>query len=152
MIATLAVPALEPMMKGSKLTTAADSFRFTLSAYRQRAIAENEPVEIRFLKYIDPSSPGTHEAYRAFVAGRFRQKKSESGTGEFIFEPLSESKLEKLPDGVVFSSLSQMSSLLSGEKVRKGQHEFMIAGQNNLPFIAFSFRPDGSTDLPKRGG
>lgn len=150
LIAGLAVPALEPMMKGSKLTTASDNVKFNFAAWRQQAIAENSPIEIRFLRYIDPTVPGQREAYRGFQAGRFRQKKSESGTGDFIFDPIG--NVQKLPDGIVFSSQDQMSTLLTSEKVRKGSHEFLVEGQDNLPFKSFSFRPDGSTELPKRAG
>jgi len=150
LIAGLAVPAIEPMMKGSKLTTSADNVKFSLAAWRQQAIAENSPIEVRFLSYIDPTVPGQREAYRGYQAGRFRQQKKEGGGGDFVFDPLG--NVQKLPEGIVFSSQDQMSSLLSSEKVRKGSHEFLVEGQDNLPFKSFSFRPDGSTELPKRAG
>lgn len=150
LIAGLAVPAIEPMMKGSKLTTSADNVKFSLAAWRQQAIAENSPIEVRFLSYIDPTVPGQREAYRGYQAGRFRQKKKEGGAGDFVFDPLG--NVQKLPEGIVFSSQDQMSSLLTSEKVRKGSHEFLVEGQDNLPFKSFSFRPDGSTELPKRAG
>ena len=150
LIAGLAVPAIEPMMKGSKLTTSADNVKFNLAAWRQQAIAENSPVEIRFIRYVDPTVPGQREAYRGYQAGRFRQKKSENGAGDFVFDPIG--NIQKLPEGIVFSSQEQLSSLLTNEKVRDGSHEFMVEGQDNLPFKSFSFRPDGSTELPKRAG
>lgn len=150
LIVGMAVPALEPMMKGSKLTTASDDLRFTLNAYRQQAIAENKPIEIRFLKFIDTSSPSRHEAFRAFVAGRFRQQKDAEGGGRFVFEPIG--NIRKLPDGVVLSSQERMSSLLASPKVRRGTHELPVQGQTEVPFVSFTFRPDGSTDLPKRAG
>jgi uncharacterized protein (TIGR02596 family) len=150
MIVAIAAPSIEPMMKGSKLTTGSDDLRFKLSEYRQRAIAENSPIEIRFLKFIDPSLPGRHEAYRGYIAGRFRQEKRENGAGDYIFEPLDH--MQKLPDGLVFASSPDLSTLLFSDKVRKGTHPFLVEGQNNLPYVSFSFRPDGSTDLPKRAG
>jgi uncharacterized protein (TIGR02596 family) len=150
MIVAIAVPTIEPMMKGSKLTTAADTLRFRLTEYRQKAIAENSPIEIRFLKFIDPTVPGRHEAFRGYIAGRFRQEKRESGGGAFIFEPLD--RLEKLPEGLVFASLTEQSTILHSDKIRKGTHPFMVEGQENLPYVSFTFRPDGSTDLPKRAG
>lgn len=150
LIAGLAVPAIEPMMKGSKVTTSSDNLKYNLAAWRQQAIAENSPIEVRFLTYTDPTVPGQREAFRGYQAGRFRQKKSDSGTGDFIFDPIG--NVQKLPEGIVFSSQEQMSSLLTGNKVRKGNHEFLVEGQNNLPFKSFSFRPDGSTELPKRAG
>jgi uncharacterized protein (TIGR02596 family) len=150
LIAGLAVPAIEPMMKGSKLTTASDTVKFNMAAWRQQAIAENSAIEIRFLRYVDPTVPGQREAYRGYQAGRFRQKKSGNGAGEFVFDPIG--NVQKLPDGIVFSSQEQLSSLLVSEKVREGSHEYLVEGQNNLPFKSFSFRPDGSTELPKRSG
>lgn len=150
MIVGLAVPAVEPMMKGSKLTTASDNLRFNLSSWRQQAIAENEPIEVRFIRFIDPTTPGLHEAFRGYQAGRFRQSRGEDGGGKFEFEPIG--RLYKLPDGVVFSSLEQMSTLLYSEKVRKGTHDFPVEGQSDMQFKSFTFRPDGSTELPKRAG
>lgn len=150
LIAGLAVPAIEPMMKGSKLTTASDNVKFNMAAWRQQAIAENSPIEIRFLRYVDPTVPGQREAYRGYQAGRFRQKRSDGGGGDFVFDPIG--NVQKLPDGIVFSSQELMSSLLTSEKVREGSHEFLVEGQDQLPFKSFSFRPDGSTELPKRAG
>ncbi len=150
LIVGLAVPSLEPMMKGSKLTTGSDNLRFALSAYRQQAIAENKPIEIRFLKFIDPGSPGRHDAFRAFVPGRFRQERDVDGAGRFVFDPIG--NVQKLPEGVVLSSQESLSSFLTSNKVRKGLHELPVQGQMELPFVSFTFRPNGSTDLPKRAG
>lgn len=150
LIAGLAIPAIEPMMKGSKITTAADGVKFNLAAWRQQAIAENAPIEVRFLRYVDPTVPGQREAYRGYQAGRFRQRQTESGGGDFIFDPIG--NVQKLPEGIVFSDQQQLSSLLTNEKVREGTHEFFVEGQQELPFKSFSFRPDGSTELGKRAG
>lgn len=153
MIVALAIPSIEPMMKGSKLTTAADDLRFRLSGYRQRAVTENQPVEIRFLKFIDTSVPGGREAYRGYVAGRFRPARESGGnTGalRFIFEPID--NVVRLPEGVVLSSIPEMATMLHHNDVRRGTHPYPIEGQENVEFAGFSFRPDGSTDLPKRAG
>jgi uncharacterized protein (TIGR02596 family) len=150
LIAGLAVPAIEPMMKGSKLTTTADALKFNLAAWRQQAIAENSAIEVRFLSYTDPSVPGQREAYRGYQAGRFRQRMTDTGAGDFAFDPIG--NVQKMPEGIVLSSQEQMSSILNSEKVREGSHEFLVEGQNNLPFKSFSFRPDGSTELGKRAG
>jgi uncharacterized protein (TIGR02596 family) len=151
LIVALAVPTIEPMMKGSKLTTAADDLRFKLSAYRQRAVTENQPIEVRFLSYIDTSVPGGREAYRAYLAGRLRLKRgSASSQSSFMFEPID--NLGRLPDGVVISSLPEFSSVVHSDKVRRGTHELPVGDQMNCKFASFTFRPDGTTDLPKRAG
>jgi uncharacterized protein (TIGR02596 family) len=150
MIVALAVPSIEPMMKGSRLTTAADDLRFRLSGYRQQAVTENQPIEIRFLKFVDTTIPGGREAFRAYVAGRLKQKKTTTGSGEFIFEPIG--NVVRLPDGVVFSSVPEFSSIVHDDKLRHGMHELPVGDQPNAQFASFTFRPDGSTDLPKRAG
>jgi uncharacterized protein (TIGR02596 family) len=150
MIVALAVPSIEPMMKGSKLTTAADDLRFRLSGYRQQAVTENQPIEIRFLKFVDTSVPGGREAYRAYVAGRLRQKQTTTGSGEFVFDPIG--NVVRLPDGVVISSLPEFSSIVHDEKLRHGIHDLPVGDQMTSQFASFTFRPDGSTDSPKRAG
>jgi uncharacterized protein (TIGR02596 family) len=151
LIVALAVPTIEPMMKGSKLTTAADDLRFKLSAYRQRAVTENMAIEVRFLNYVDTTIPGGREAYRAYVAGRLRLKHgSGSSQSTFIFEPID--NLGRLPDGVVVSSIPEFSSVVHSDKVRRGTHDLPVGEQSNCKFASFTFRPDGSTDLPKRAG
>ncbi len=149
LIVTLAVPSIEPMMKGSRLTTAADDFRFKMAAYRQRAIAENKPIQIRFVRYADPAMPNPSEGFRAYVAGNFEPDESADGDGKFRFKQI---ELNRLPDGVVFSSRDIFSPLLLSEKLNKGTHPERLANQLDLPYVSFTFRPDGSTDLPKRAG
>src|SRR5690606_35903383 len=127
-----------------------DNLRYTLSAYRQQAIAENKPLEVRFLKFIDPSVLCCHEAFRAFVSGRFRQQRDIEGAGKIILDPMG--NVQKLPEEIILSSQEGMSSFLTSNKVRKGTHELPVQGQTELPFVSFTFRPDGSTDLPKRAG
>ncbi|MGI8605126.1 MAG: Verru_Chthon cassette protein D [Verrucomicrobiales bacterium] len=150
MVVVLAVPTIEPMMKGSKLTAAADDLRFKLSGYRQRCVAENRPIEVRFLKFIDTAVPGGRNAYRAYVAGRFRQERKSSGDGAFVFEPID--NVVRLPEGVVISSIPEFSTVVHNDQVRHGTHELPVADQPNAEFASFAFRPDGSTDLPKRAG
>ncbi len=148
LIMAIAVPAIEPMMRGSKLTTAADDVRYRLAEARQTAIAESKPVEVRFLKYIDPTLPvGSPAYFRAFQIGRFELNQQQSA---FEFTPLN--KRETLPSGVVFSDNLDFSSLLRKDEVGGGSWRPPGADSQEMEYVSFTFRPDGSTNLPKRSG
>lgn len=151
-VLALAIPSIEPMMKGSKLTTAADNFRFRLSEARARAIADNRAVQIRLLKFDDRSMPGEKEYFQAFQAGRFQARKDADGndTSTFIFEPIG--GVVRLPDGIAINSQKTLSSLINDDRIPERSFDLDIGGNDSVKYRAFTFRPDGSTDLPKRAG
>ncbi len=151
-VLALAIPSIEPMMKGSKLTTAADNVRFRLSEARARAIADNRAVQIRLLKFDDRSMPGEKEYFQGFEAGRFQAKKDTEGndTTTFIFEPVG--GVVRLPDGVAINSQKKLSSLITDDRLPERTYDVEVGGNTSVKYRAFTFRPDGSTDLPKRAG
>src|SRR6478735_1845667 len=70
LVATFAVPAIGTMINGSTLTQASQQLTTTLSMARQYAITKNRPVEVRFLKFGDPETPG--ESASDPKTGQFR--------------------------------------------------------------------------------
>jgi uncharacterized protein (TIGR02596 family) len=151
LIFALAVPSVEPLLKGSRITAGADKLAFDLSAARNHAISKNRPVEVRFLQFVDSTSPGAQNVYRAYTIGTYAlDAAAEENSKGFKFVPI-EGTL-KLPQGIVFSSQEQLSSLLYNEKLAKSSHEYPVDGQTGATYTGFSFRPDGSTNLPKRAG
>jgi uncharacterized protein (TIGR02596 family) len=144
MLAALAIPSSMAMMSGMRLTTAGRTIVDKLTMARQRAIARNHTVEVRFYQYGDAAagedvSAASAGKYRAFQFWEF------DDSGKYV----ALGKLERLPSSVIIDSNALLTSLFNvSAGVRTG-------GTNgSLPevgtaynFIAFQFRPDGSTNL-----
>ena len=65
-ILAMAVPAMQSMMSGNKLTQAADNMRSALATMQQEAIKGNEAVEVRFYSYRDLNLPLVQPQFRAY--------------------------------------------------------------------------------------
>jgi uncharacterized protein (TIGR02596 family) len=145
-IAAFAGPAMTSILKGSKMTTAADKLVQELNLARQVAIRDNSPVEFRIFEVSDPDQPGNEEAYRAYQASR--KIYDLANPSKYIVEPVSQ--VIKLPDATIFSPESKYSTLISDShlirgSVRKedGESDFVV-GAN---YVSFQFMTDGSTNL-----
>jgi uncharacterized protein (TIGR02596 family) len=150
MVMALAVPSIEPMLKGNRVTQSADDFRFRLAEFRQKAITENSPIEVRFLRYSDPTLPGSSPLWRAYQFGRYRTSEVLNQSGAFIFEPVSE--VFHMPQGIVMSGRAEYSSLTDESKIPQRQHELSVDGVDAVMYSSFVIRPDASTTLGKRSG
>jgi len=149
-IATMAVPALNGVLKGSKMTQASDEFERDLSRAQAAAMRENEPIEFRFYKYSDPEQPNSVVAYRAYQAvKRVRDPQNHTNTTDVV--PVFEARL--LPPGIIFDGDAKHSTLLAVEDISDNVAEDHGAYDDSIPrvrsaeFKAFYFRPDGSTNL-----
>jgi uncharacterized protein (TIGR02596 family) len=146
----MAVPVLNSMNKGSKLTATADTLRFNLSEFRALAIAENIPIEVRFLKSSDAATAGERKII-GYQAGRYESiRQPGSSNVVFEFKPASESV--RLAEGVVISENPTLSTLVTDSRLTRGNHEYRFADEESPEFVSFTFRPDGSTNLSKRLG
>ena len=153
-LSTLVAPAVNTMMRGSRLTQAGDKVAAVLSQARQTALTSNHSVEVRFYQYGDPEVPGEKAAtpstgrYRAIQAIEYKDDGTEI-----------KGKIEKLPLSIVIDSGTVISTLM--EKTKDwgvdgtGQPNtpptIPIAGKN-YNCCAFRFLSDGSTNLASTGG
>jgi len=168
-LSTLVAPAVNTMMRGSRLSQAGDKIVAVLSQARQTALTSNHSVEVRFYQYGDPEVPG--EAANNKAAGKFRALQAfeykDDGT------PMALGKLEKLPLSIIMDAGTSLSTLLDpaipdstnsatqhgrGKDWTKepgGQLPIPIANKN-YNCCAFRFLSDGSTNLsntpPMLGG
>ena len=149
-IATIAVPAMNGVMKGSKVTQSADELERDLARARAAAIRENIPIEFRFYKLSDPEQPNSSESYRAYQAVR-RIRDPQDHTVTVDIEPIFEVKF--LPPGVIFSDSGKASTILKlpdiPDNVARdgGTYNDAIPRVEEAEYAAFYFRPDGSTSL-----
>ena len=92
-IATFVVPAASTIIRGSQITQAAQMITDQISFARQIALTKNKTIEVRFIKYADPETPG--EDVRNPDSGRFRAIQLMEVTEAGIAVPTS--KLQVIP-------------------------------------------------------
>jgi uncharacterized protein (TIGR02596 family) len=127
------------------MSTQGDILRNQLSNAQQRALSSNADVEVRFFKFADFNEAATEAKFRAM---QFYQYDDEGRK-----KPVSE--VFRLGQSLVLSE--RYSNLLMPdpgaeegrrlETVPNGQELFGSGVGGTVQYIAFRFRPDGSTDL-----
>ena len=138
-IVAFTIPAMAPALKGSKLKQAANQMEALLAGAHQRAITENRPVEVRFFKFEDPESPGSLPMFRATQAAQVITNPQDHNDIKY-----EEEEVLMIPEPFVLAEKSY-STLVESEALREGATK--IPRRELAEFIAFEFRPDGSTNL-----
>ncbi len=150
----LAAPNLFTLMQASTLSSEGSLVRNKLTQAQQLALSKNTDVEVRFFKMADPSAAELEEQFRGFQFFQFNEE------GKL----LPASKFFRIKPPVVISE--QLSTLLnpssnSDSEGREygfvspstGTAEIPVGDQlQEVKYVSFRFRPDGSTDLPGRTG
>jgi uncharacterized protein (TIGR02596 family) len=136
----LAIPAISPTLRASKLTQAGALMSSQFGLARQTAIAKNKSVEVRICRYAvsgapgeDPSSPST---------GQFRAIRSFIQEDDGECTPVGPA--QRLPTGVIVSnniSASPITALVVETATDT------LPGNVPYQYTHFYFRADGSTDL-----
>jgi uncharacterized protein (TIGR02596 family) len=154
-IAGFAVPAVVTMVRGTQLTQGSQLLSDQIALARQTALSRNRPIEVRIYRYSDPEIPG--EDPQKPEDGKFRAFQSFEILENGAAIPLN--KAQRLPATVVMNK-GEVSTLLNHLPLRKanaasGDPELTSlpagSGRWNYLYVAFRFRPDGSTDLPLTG-
>lgn len=134
----LVTPALRGPLDGSNLAGAANTVDSKLALARQLSVSKNLPVEVRFYKSDDLA-----EEHWRIVALVIPSEISGNARDEWL-EP---GKL--LPGNVVFSDQKDYSTIITDSAPLSGTEDSTAPGMlKGKQFAGFSFRPDGSTDLP----
>lgn len=150
----VAAPNLFTLMQASSLTSEGSLVRNKLTQAQQMALSRNSDVEVRFFKMADESAGELEERFRGF---QFFQYDSEGKLA-----PVS--RFFRIRPPVVISEGN--STLLNvGANMDKEGKEYGFlsptSAEGEVPvgdsikkvkYVAFRFRPDGSTDLPGRAG
>jgi uncharacterized protein (TIGR02596 family) len=152
-VATFAVPAVQGMLKGTALTTAAGMMVDQVSLARQHALSKNRIVEVRFYRFADNEIPG--EIATDPETGHFRAlqyfEMSEAG----VMVPAG--KVARLPDTVIMSPGPILSDLLMEDLTRVRDADSVRdpalprGVEHDYKYVAFRFFPDGTTSLSPTG-
>jgi uncharacterized protein (TIGR02596 family) len=156
-ILAIAVPAMQAMLAGNKLTQAATGMRAQLAAAQQQAIKDNEAIEVRFYKFIDKNLPNREAKFRAYqfvkkVTATTEKGRTSSRSSREGFRVLPISKIVRLPDGIVIMDDKEYSTLVTSQKMIRESRNIRIPDSEDQEYYGFMYRPDGSTTLPKSGG
>ena len=152
-VATFAVPAVQGMLRGTSLTSAAGSLVDQISLARQHALSRNRIVEVRFYRFADNEIPG--EDALDPTTGHFRGlqffEMSEAG----VVVPTG--KVVRFPDGIIMNPGEVLSNLLMEDPTKlttanaKRDPELPRGVGHNYEYAAFRIFPDGSTSLSPVG-
>ncbi|MDB4657670.1 Verru_Chthon cassette protein D [Verrucomicrobiales bacterium] len=146
-----AAPDLFSLMQSSSLTSEGSHLRNQISQAQQLALAKNADVELRFFKLADTAAAETEEGFRAYQMFQFDK------TGAMI----EVSRFYRINAPVILSeALSTLLTTAGKDSADKkfgfvspqeGKYEVPVGlGMEETDYVAFRFRPDGSTDLPNR--
>lgn len=153
-LAVAVIPSIRGVSTSFSLTAAADQVTGLLNLARQTAIAQNRPVQIRIYQ-MPPTTPGGPAEYRLIAAAMVDPADANKVTWV--------DKLRVLPTGVIFddgdrdedySSLIALATTGSGDVPKKesGVSSGVPALVRGRPYVYFTIRPDGSTDLALDSG
>lgn len=148
-LAVATVPALKGTLDAFNVSGAADLAGSEISLARQMAISRNLPVEVRIYRETSASGP----AWR-IIALVIPKEASGAVEDEWITAG------KVLPGNVLFEDSNQFSTIISAaasnnyvdlntvapwSKTEQAAAPGLVRGKN---YVAFQFKPDGSTNLP----
>lgn len=157
LLLAFAAPNLFSLISSNTLTGEGTVLRNQLTYAQQIAVSKNADVEVRFFKMPDFAAAQPEEAFRAYQLYQYNQ--------EGQLEPISTFFRIKAPVAV-HDELSTLLNTRSGgatsvdkaygfDSPRADQTDAPTGEGGSMrptPYVAFRFRPDGSTDLPYRTG
>ena len=157
LLLAFAAPNLFSLISSNSLSGEGTLLRNQLTFAQQIAISKSADVEIRFFKIANPDAAQVDEAFRAFQLFQY------NNSGELA--PISEFFRIRAPvavhDSMKLSTLLDPGANSADAKNKKYGYSAPTAGSAEAPageggkletsdYVAFRFRPDGSTNLPHR--
>jgi len=166
-IAAFVVPAASTVLRGSQLTQGEQVLYDQLSLARQYALSKNHPVEVRFIRYADPETPGESDAsgnpiianaqYRAIQVFDTLDA-IDPTTNDFVRAPIDKPAI--LPQSIVIDKgtlstiISQTASGNAGPTQGTPGPKDPQMPRNvgtKYDFVYFRYMPDGSTNMGQTG-
>lgn len=138
-LSALAIPAFNNILSGGNITQAATILAGQLTIARQKAVAENRPITVRFLRQ-GPTAPFQRIQLVALDADG---------------NALPVARIVNLPESTALASSVTLSTLLGVSGQDMPTTGAAVAGKDpplpgigtDYEYAQFSFRPRGSTDL-----
>lgn len=154
LLLAFAAPNLFSLITANSLTGEGTVLRNQLTLAQQNAVSKSADVEIRFFKFADESAAETEDRFRGYQLFQFNLEGEMAPVSGFfrikapvmIHEDLS----TLLKTGAQASEVDKKFGFVSPTS---GSYEAPTGPggeQEMTDYIAFRFRPDGSTDLPYR--
>lgn len=155
LLLAFAAPNLFSLLTSSTLSGEGTVLRNQFTYAQQIAVSKSSDVEVRFFKYADESAAQLDERFRAYQLFQFDRE------GNMV--PVSSFFRVKTPVAVHEDKTTLLNSGASSGNQNDRKYGFIApyegvadapvgAGGAAVPtkYVAFRFRPDGSTDLPFR--
>jgi uncharacterized protein (TIGR02596 family) len=155
LLLAFAAPNLLSLISSTSLTGEGQVVRNQLTYAQQIAISKSADVEVRFFKMPDFANARTDEAFRGFQLYQYNVN------GELA--PISPFFRIRTPVAIHPKFSTLLDSGAGGASANDRRFGFSAPTQGTAqapageggsmqaaPFVAFRFRPDGSTDLPFR--
>lgn len=127
-------PAVQSISVGSNLTRAGGIIGDTMALARQEAVTKNRAVEVRFYKLRDGAGATNWRGIRIL-----RMDESAQGPVTNVV-----SRMAVIPDGVIISTNSQLSPLLTAGITNSET----LPNYGNVEYAGFRFRPNGAVANP----
>jgi uncharacterized protein (TIGR02596 family) len=149
-VSTFAIPAFASLIVGPTLNQASQTLVNQIGLARQYATTKNRSVEVRFIRYRDPGTPG--EAAGPASGGQYRAiqllEVLESGA------PVSLGKPEFLPQNIILCGDGRSSLLDETGSLPQIPHSALpVDGElprgikRDYEYLSFRFLSNGSTTL-----
>ena len=144
-LAVVALPNMVATLRGLKISQGAQMIETQLQASRQRALAQDRWVDVRFYQYANSTGGNTTKYFQAM------QSFIESSTNSTLTPA---DKAYYLPSSVIIDQGQPLSTLVynltsSGSAATASASSPTLGTLGtNYSYIDFHFKPDGSTDLP----
>ncbi|NRB74671.1 MAG: Verru_Chthon cassette protein D [Verrucomicrobiales bacterium] len=152
-----AAPNLFSLISSSTLTGEGTVIQNQMTLAQQTAISKSADVEVRFFKFADDASAQLDEAFRAFQLYQYQPDGDMVPISEFfrIRPPVAiHENLSTLVQASTGGSAEERQLGFSSPRYESGDPDNPVpikrSGTEVAPYVAFRFRPDGSTDLPYR--
>jgi uncharacterized protein (TIGR02596 family) len=157
-VAVFVTPAVTTILRGSQLSQAEQIVTDQIKLAHQYAVTKNRSIQVRFIRYGDPETPGEKKDVPTTGAYRAIQVFEILDSGAIL--PLDKPQL--LPQSIVVNSgsLSTLISDTSMKVVTASKEKTPDGGGDpalprgidwNYQYVAFTFLRDGSTNLKATG-
>jgi uncharacterized protein (TIGR02596 family) len=149
LLAGVAIPAVQSMLRGSQLTQAANLVVDQFALARQQALTRTRPVEVRFYRFGDLESPGESQTNAA--SGHYRAFQTFEVLENGILKPMA--AVQRLPDNMIINPGTKLSTLVNiatpptTASETNFDSELPRGVKFNYQYQSFRFLPDGSTNL-----
>lgn len=153
LLLAFAAPNLFSLLGASSLSGEGTLVENQLTLAQQLAVSKSADVEVRFFNLTDESAAQTEEAFRAFQLFQFNNEGDMIPVSNFFRIRAPVAIHEELSTLLETGRGSQLDRKFGFSSPRTGEYDAPAGPGGTLertPYVAFRFRPDGSTDLPYR--